>query len=140
MKPLASAVIGVTLALLGTTGSLAARPSQRPTHGLQIGTTTFQLAVAGSPVRGATFWVSYGPLAGHFGVIQLHSNGNHLYSARAGLPLKESSTFTFLQAQGIQMVHGLPQPGGIPVVIRRMDAVTAVAVSQRIVHWSVPLG
>ncbi len=140
MKPLTSAGIGVALALLSIAGAQAASPKHQPTHAVRMGMTTFRLAVAGQPARGTTYWVSYGPLAGRFGVIQLHSHGKHVYSGRANLPVDVSGTFAYLQAQGTQMVHGLPQPGGIPVVIRSMGAVTAVTVSQRIVHWSVPLG
>jgi hypothetical protein len=140
MKRLAFSLVGATIALLGTTGSLAATVKQQPMHAVRMGTTTFRLAVAGSPAKGATFWVSYGPLAGKFGVIELRSTGSHLYSARTVLPVNEAGTFTYLKAQGVQKVHGSAQPGGIPVVIRSVAAVTAVEAASHIVHWSVPLG
>jgi hypothetical protein len=140
MKRLASAIIATVSALVLTTGAHAAGVRQQPLHTVRMGTTTFHLAVAGNPAKGSTFWLSYGPLAGRFGVIKLHPDGNHQYSARATLPLDAAGTFTYLQAQGTQMVHGLPQPGGIPTVIRSMEAVTAVAVSHHVVRWSVPLG
>ena len=140
MKYLASTLIGATVALLGTTGSHAATVKQQPMHTVRMGTTTFRLAVAGSPARGTTFWVSYGPLAGRFGVIELRPDGSHLFSARTVLPVDETGTFTYLEAQGTQKVHGVAQPGGIPVVIRTVGATTAAAASRQVVHWSVPLG
>jgi hypothetical protein len=140
MKRLIWTAIGATVALLGTTGSHAASLKQQPMHAVRMGTTTFHLTVAGNPAKGTTFWVSYGPLAGRFGVIKLQPQGNDVFSARAVLPVNRAGTFTYLEAQGTRYVHGLPQPGGVPVVIRNLQSVTAATASQRIVHWSVPLG
>lgn len=140
MRFVAAAVISVALMLLSASGSQAASLQRQPTHAVRVGTIALHLVVAGNPAKGTTYWVSYGPLGGRFGVVRLSSSANHLYSAQVKLPLDEPGTFTFLQAQGTEMVHGIPQPGGIPIVIRRMQAVTAVMVSQRVVHWSVPLG
>jgi hypothetical protein len=140
MRRLALTLIGATIALLSTTGSDAATLKQQPMHAVRMGTATFRLAIAGSPAKGATFWVSYGPLAGKFGVIELRSVGGHLYSGRTVLPVNKAGTFTYLEAQGVQTVHGSAQPGGIPVIIRSVDAVTAAAASSQVVHWSIPLG
>jgi hypothetical protein len=103
-------------------------------------TVTFTLTVSGTPAKGTTFWVAHGPLAGRFGVIRLQPHGNHSYSARVSLPATEVTSFTYLAAHGTQMIHGMPEPGGVVVVIRTMESVTASVASQRVEHWSVPLG
>jgi hypothetical protein len=139
MKRLGPVTVGGAAALLWISGVHAASAQQQPSHHARV-TTTFSLTVAGTPAKGTTFWVSHGPLAGRFGVIQLHSQGNHIYAARVALPAAGVTTFTYLAAHGTQVVHGVPQPGRNVVVIRTMDSVTASAASQQMVRWSVPVG
>jgi hypothetical protein len=140
MKRLATSIAVGSAALLWTSGAHAANGRQQPSHRIHLSATTFTLAVAGTPEKGTTFWVSHGPLAGRFGVIQLQPQGNHTFSARVALPTSGVTTFTYLAAQGTKVVHGVPQPRGAVVVIRSMESVTATVASQQVVHWSVPLG
>ena len=140
MKPLRPMAVGASAALLWITGAHATSVHQPPSRAPRVTTTTFSLTVAGIPAKGTTFWVAHGPLAARFGVIRLQPHGNHTYSARVSLPVTGVTSFTYLAARGTQMVHGMPQPGGAVVVIRTMDSVTATVASQRVVHWSVPLG
>jgi hypothetical protein len=140
MKRVGPMAVGASAALLWITGTHATNVHHPPSHSPRLSTTTFGLTVTGTPAKGTTFWVAHGPLAGRFGVIRLQPRGNHTYSARVTLPVYGVTTFTYLAAQGTQMVHGMPEPGGTVVVIRAMESVTATVASQRVVHWSVPLG
>jgi hypothetical protein len=140
MKRMRSMAVGGAASLLWITGVHAVNVHQQPSHNVRLSTTTFSLAVAGTPDKGTTFWVAHGPLAGRFGVSQLKPHGNHIYSARVILPANGVTTFNYLAAQGTEVVHGTPQPGGAVVAIRTMESVTAAMASQRVIHWSVPLG
>lgn len=140
MRRFGAIAVSGAAALLWASEAHAASNHQQPSHRVQLRTTTFSLAVTGTPNPGTTFWVSHGPLGGRFGVIRLRPTGNHVYSARATLPANGVTSFTYLAAQGTQLVHGTPQPGGTVSVIRTLDSVTAAVASRRIVHWSVPLG
>lgn len=140
MNRLVSMGIGCASALFWVTGVHAANVHHQPSHRVHLSSTTFSLAVAGTPAKGTTFWVAHGPLAGRLGVIKLRLRGHHIYTARTSLPVDGVTTFTYLAAQGSQIVHGTLQPAGTVVVIRTIESVSAALASQRIVHWSVPLG
>ena len=140
MKYLPSVVVAGAAALLWVTGAHAAASPHPSTASPRMTPTTFRIAVTGTPARGTTFWVAHGPLGGRFGVIQLHHESGHVYAARVAQPASESTTFTYLTAHGVQMVHGSVEPGKDVTVIRTLDSVTASIAASQTVRWSVPLG
>lgn len=140
MKFLTLITLSGAAALFSITGASAATSSLSPGGSARFSTTTFSLTVAGTPSKGTTFWVAHGPLGGRFGVIRLRAHGNHTYSAKVTLPAGGVTSFTYLAAEGTQIVHGTPQPGGAVMVIRSINSVTAKVAAARVVRWSVPLG
>ena len=101
---------------------------------------SFSLSVDGQPDPGTTFWVSYGPLAGKFGVLQLHPQGPHSYGLTVQLPAQARGTFYYLSAHGKMKTCSGMVPGDPvatikhvgPMVVSRGVAVTAV--------WHPPIG
>lgn len=100
---------------------------------------TFRLQVAGDVPRNMTFWMAYGPLAGRFGIVQLHRFDTHLYRTTVRLPLGRSS-FAYIAGYGVQsMPYGLV-PGDPVITIRYMERSTARRAARSTVSWHVPLG
>jgi hypothetical protein len=101
---------------------------------------TFRLVVPGSVASTMTFWVAYGPLAGHFGIIQLVPKGNNTYSTRVTLPAQGRTTFTYLAAFGrIKTRMGyVPRRGD--VTIKTLGPTDPITASMHPVRWLPPLG
>ena len=141
MKLVASLAVTVAAALFCTSGAHASGLNGLTrSQTAHSSSTTFRVSVTGTAAKGTTFWVAHGPLNGRFGVIRLQHESGKTYTARVTLPNNETTSFTYLAAQGVQWVHGLPEPGGAVTVIRTLDSVTASAAAAQAVHWSVPLG
>ena len=141
MKLMPSLTATIAAGLFWTTGAQAAGlHGMTPGRSQHLSPATFRISVSGSPAKDTTFWVAHGPLNGRFGVIRLHRESGHSYAARITLPSNETTSFTYLTAQGVQWVHGLPQPAGTVTVIRTLDSVTASAAAAQAIHWSIPLG
>lgn len=133
MKTFAAVIIaGCSLAL-----PYAARAER---VGSQTTPVSFSVTVQARPVSGTTFWVSYGPLAGKFGIVQMHAEGAHTYGVTLNLPAQARGTFYYLTGHGrmktrIGLVPGNPvqtfKHVG-PMLISRGEVVTA--------SWHPPIG
>jgi hypothetical protein len=101
---------------------------------------TFSLAVHGSRAHATTYWVSYGPLAGRFGVIQLHRTAAHTYGATVRLPAGARSTFYYLAGHGVVHTRAGLAPGGMVSTIRRVGPMPVVRGSVFRAVWQAPAG
>jgi hypothetical protein len=102
--------------------------------------TTFRLQLAGRPAAGATFWVAYGPLAGRFGIIQLHRTPDGSYAATRALPAQGKTVFSYLAGQGVVHSRLGAVPGNPVVTIRSIGPVAASRLRPSIVRWEPPVG
>lgn len=100
---------------------------------------TFQLHVSGDIPQEMTFWIAYGPLAGHFGIVRLHRADTGLYTASMCLPVGRSS-FAYVAGYGVIRVRYGPVPGDPVITIRCLDRSTARQAARRVVYWHVPIG
>jgi hypothetical protein len=103
-------------------------------------TVTFQLHVTGHMPPGMTFWVAYGPLAGRFGIVELHRTPVGDYRAMRRLPAQGRTTFTYLASFGMITTPAGPAPGGPTIIIRSIRPVTALEVARIRVYWRAPQG
>ena len=101
---------------------------------------TFRLHVSGEPDLRTTYWVAYGPLAGQWGVIQLHPWGAGTYGALRALPSSGHTIFRYLAAQGTVKTRFGPAPGGRVVTIQAVGPVSAAQLSRYRVEWQAPVG
>jgi hypothetical protein len=102
--------------------------------------TVFRLHVAGDLGRQASFWVAYGPLADHWGLIRLHAVGRGNYTATRHLPAEGRTLFAYLAGQGTVRTRGVVAPGNPIVAIRLIGPVSASQLGTTTVHWQVPIG
>lgn len=123
---------------------LAGRVQARTQPGMGTATVleTFRLQISGSPETGTTFWVAYGPLAGHFGVIQLHRSAAGKYVAQQRLPARGRTVFAYLGGQGVMQTRLGVAPGNPVITIRRIGPVTLSSAQRSlpVVQWYAPVG
>jgi hypothetical protein len=101
---------------------------------------TFRLNVQGTPDRRTTFWVSYGPLAGHFGVLQLHRAAPHLYMATYPMPMRGRTTFYYLAGQGSLETRAGLVPGNPVVTVKQLGPTVLMHAETLTVSWVAPVG
>ncbi|HEX6510406.1 MAG TPA: hypothetical protein VF221_22485 [Chloroflexota bacterium] len=105
-----------------------------------VSSVTFRLRVRGMPPRGTTFWVAYGPLCGHFGVIELQPAGPRLYEATRRLPARGRTTLAYLSAVGhIKTRFGLA-PGNPVTTIHLAGPGPLARLARPTIEWQVPVG
>jgi hypothetical protein len=101
---------------------------------------TFRLHVSGKPASDTTFWVAYGPLAGRFGLVQLHPSGAGVYSATQTLPTQGRTTFAYLAGRGAIQSRFGPAPGDPVTIIQRIGPVSARELDTSPITWTGPVG
>ena len=101
---------------------------------------SFRLQVDGEVGAKATFWVAYGPLAGHFGLIRLHPVGANLYSATVRLPGSGRTQFAYLRGNGVVRTPQGQAPGDPVTTIRLIGPVSVPRVALPTVQWQAPVG
>lgn len=131
--------VAIVLSLLlyigiGLTNADAA--GRRRSH--DVTTVTFRLHVVGHPSPNTTFWVAYGPLDGHFGVIQLHTRSGGDLVAQEQLPTRGRTVFAYLAGHGVMVTPMGNVPGDPVVTIRRLGPTTAPEVIRTIVEYLAP--
>ena len=99
----------------------------------------FRLRVDGAPGRNATFWVAYGPLAGTWGIKQLHAAGPRFYAERLLLP-RGRATFSFIQGTGIEYTRLGAVPGNPVLTIRHIGPAFVGGSTVPTVVWHEPIG
>ena len=99
---------------------------------------TFRLQVAGSISPGTTFWVAYGPVDGHFGIVQLHG-ANGTYSARQRVPAGRT-TVAYLAGHGTMKTRFGVAPGNPVVTIRRVESAVIGQGPLPTIRWIAPVG
>jgi hypothetical protein len=139
MSHIAAPVL-LAAALLSPASAFAGSSRFSPHSHLRQEPVTFRLVVPGNVASAMTFWVAYGPLAGHFGIIQLMPKGNNTFSTRVTLPVQGRATFTYLAAFGrLKTPMGyVPRRGG--VTIKTLGPTDPVTASMHPVRWLPPLG
>jgi hypothetical protein len=137
-------LLAVCAALLVTTAFFSAearaRTPLRPVSKQRTVLTTFNLHVMGKPAAHTTFWVAYGPLADHWGVIQLRASGHGLFTAQRFLPAVGRTIYVYLAGHDF-VTTPLGSAPGIPIIaIRWVGPMSASRIGTVIVEWSVPIG
>lgn len=102
-------------------------------------TVTFRLHVAAPADPHTTFWVSYGPLAGKFGLIRLHPTGNGYFAGSRALPAGRT-LFCYIAGTGTVKTPQGPAPGSPMVTIGHVGPGTAIQASARVMIWTPPAG
>jgi Fe2+ transport system protein FeoA len=130
----AALIAGCLFLLPGTTRAESLAPVNAP--------VSFSLAVVGSVSPHATYWVSYGPLNGRFGIRQLHRIGAGRYGVTLELSAGARGAFYYLTGHGsartrLGIVPGEPVTTIKQVMLRPTLAVTPRRLS---VSWHVPFG
>jgi hypothetical protein len=132
------AAVGL-VALLFASGTRAeARTKTRA--GPDTALVTFRLQVSGQPASGTTFWVAYGPLDGHFGLIQLHASQSGLYTAQRRLPLHGRTIYSYLAGQGTAQTRIGRVPGDPVITIRTFGPLSLADQTLPLVRWQAPVG
>jgi hypothetical protein len=103
-------------------------------------TTVFRLHVAGHPVSGASFWVAYGPLADHWGLVRLHAVGRGTYAATRILPVKGRTVFAYLAGRGSMWTRAGTAPGSPIVTICLIGPMSATHLGTTTIQWHAPIG
>lgn len=134
MKVAWAVVLSIVLCAGWVKPSWAAHP-----HGATV-QTTFRLQVQGHVGPHTTFWVAYGPLADHWGIVRLHAAGHGMFVARRRLPLHGRSVFAYLVGNGTITTRIGPVPGNPVITIRRLGPLTISARGLPLVHWTAPVG
>jgi hypothetical protein len=101
---------------------------------------SFRLHVDGRVTPGTTFWVAYGPLAGHFGLIRLQPDGLHLYAATVRLPGSGRTQFAYVRGTGATRTQHGQVPGDPVVTIKVIGPVSVPQVELPTVQWQSPSG
>jgi hypothetical protein len=134
-------LLSTALALLAAATSLTPTWAQSDTHAVKHAATAsvFRLSVDGDVATHDTFWVAYGPLAGKWGIIQLHAAGSRLYVARATLP-RGRSIFSYIQGNGVMHTRLGAVPGNPVTTIRQIGPVSTAGTTFPLVVWHEPIG
>jgi hypothetical protein len=101
---------------------------------------TFRIDLGARPAQGTTFWVAYGPLDGHFGLIRLHRLGPTEYGAVAELPRDGHTDFAYVAGNGTIKTRAGLAPGDPVVTIQVFHRVTPGQKKLPSVWWQPPLG
>ena len=101
---------------------------------------TFTLAVSGTPAAHETFWVSYGPLAGHFGIVRMHRTLPHTYTVTVRLPLHGRTTFYYLAGQGSLHTRAGLVPGNPVVTVKQVGPTSVARATAMRATWVAPIG
>jgi hypothetical protein len=96
--------------------------------------------VAGEPGKDATFWVSYGPVNGRFGVFQLKPSGRGIFSARPAFRMPPKAILTFLMGHGSVQTRLGSEPGNPVIAIRSLPQTSLASLRVFLVRWQAPLG
>jgi hypothetical protein len=134
-------LLSTALVLLAAATSLTSAWARSNTNAVKHAATVsvFRLSVDGDITPGDTFWVAYGPLAGKWGIIQLHAASSRLYMARATLP-RGRSVFSYIQGKGVMQTRLGAVPGNPVTTIRQIGPVSASGTDFPLVVWHEPIG
>jgi hypothetical protein len=137
MKQFLAAVLVLSAAVTSVT------PAWAHSHAAAVhpdsAVSVFRLSVDGPLAPTDTFWVAYGPLAGKWGIIQLHAAGSKLYVARAILP-HGRTIFSFIQGRGVMHTRLGAVPGNPVTTIRQIGPTSAAGNAFPLVVWHEPMG
>lgn len=101
--------------------------------------TTFRLHLSAPADPHTTFWVSYGPLAGKWGLIRLRRAGHGYFAGSRALPAGRS-VFCYIAGTGtVQTAQGRA-PGSPMLTVGHVGPGTAIRVSARVMTWAPPVG
>lgn len=101
---------------------------------------TFSLRVAGPQDPGATYWVSYGPVGGTFGVVRLRPLRDRVYRVKVELPAGGRTIFYYLKGRGIVQTRIGPVPGNPVATIKRTGLTPVLSGVQVSTSWRTPGG
>lgn len=118
--------------------ALAARHSAHARNALTVLTLRVHAAAAVSP--DTTFWVAYGPVGGHFGLVRLQPTAGHMYQARQALPADGRTTFAFLAGHGVITTRFGSAPGDPVQTIQRVGPVSILDLHLPTAEWRAPVG
>lgn len=135
MRPPHLRVLALLLAVLAVPVGVA----QADSTPAPVRTVTFRLHVAAPASPHTTYWVSYGPLAGKFGLIRLHATGNRYFAARRALPAGRT-LFCYIAGTGTVRTSLGPAPGSPMITIARVGPSTAIQASAHVMTWRPPVG
>jgi hypothetical protein len=125
------------LLFLTSYSSLRAASSRHDTQaGSRTASVTFRLNVTGQDPS-LTYWVAYGPLSDHFGLVRLHSMGSNRYGASDRLPTQGRTIFAYLAGHGVMHTRFGPAPGNPVVTIKRIGPLGMSHIRLALVQWRV---
>lgn len=132
------ALIGALVLSAASLSSASAAPrAGAPTSSF---ITIFRLHVIGQADPRTTYWVSYGPLAGKWGIVRLHTARHGLQIGSRALPAKGTTTFAYIAGQGVVHTKLGPAPGNPVVTIKLIGPTSPMAVTRQTVQWQAPVG
>ena len=141
MQRLVAVVVLAVTALVTAASPAAARSTPAGSSGRPLTIqTVFRLNVTGNVAPGTTFWLAYGPLAGHFGMIQLHQQSPGVYEASQRLPTSARTLFTYLAGRGAIRTRAGLAPGAPVVTIRRIGPASIWPKGVPAARWFSPAG
>jgi hypothetical protein len=119
---------------LSASPAMASQSPARPAVAL----TTFRLQVTGTSDPGATYWIAYGPLAGKFGIAQLHQRSRGVYTASLQLPTNGKSVFSYMVGHGAVHTRLGVEPGGPVLTVRQFGPTSVWPHGIPAVRWHPP--
>lgn len=134
------AAMSVALLALTMASLLPAEAKGRPLAHVRSVAVTFRLHVAGQIAAGTTYWVSYGPLAGQWGIVRLRRTGPGRYEAAASIPATGRTIFSYLAGRGTLRTPAGLVPGDPVITIQRFGPMSASDLPQTAVEWRPPVG
>lgn len=112
---LVSLILGVALPWTNVGAGHAAAP--------RLVSTAFHVRLPAGISPGTTIWVAYGPVAGKFGIIRMHSISPRQYAASAKLPRGSRATFYYVEGQGTIHTRAGLAPGNPTRTLGRVGPV-----------------
>lgn len=94
-RRLAALMLGAVAPVIPWQAYAAGQPA-----GSQLIRTSFHLQAAPNLPKTTTFWVAYGPLAGKFGLVRLHSVGPGRFVGSRRFPAGARADFAYIEGQG----------------------------------------
>lgn len=139
MKKILCAVCPALIAI-SFIGLPSAALAQHRIHRMQAAPSVFRVRLADPAPAGTTFWVAYGPVAGQFGLVQLHRVGSGAYEVDVRLPQTGRTTFSFVAGQGEVKADFGAAPGNPVTTIGSYGPMSVTQVHTLTVTWHAPVG
>jgi len=131
----------LTMAASAANSHASSMAKVKPANLVSTVTVTFRLNLETRPASGTTFWVSYGPVDGRFGILRLTKLSDTRLSGALSVPTGERANFFYIAGHGTMRVPHLGVAPGNPVyTIREIGPVTVERRASFSADWRAPVG